>query len=242
MEAHGGFQPGYLYIMPDAGKKKSPIRVCFDKFVAKHMQVYDIHMDEESIRQRKRSCRSFQLIEQTEKLYVFCHSPASIPDRQRTYYKGSNRGQSWGFVVLDTYDKVWQVRWGPEEGGLWRSHPQVRRAGRGGGRAGGRRHGETKPDSGETKPLKEIELALNAKPDTMIPFCWHGFPKIFFKELITVNNAGAVIDFTPGDGNFAMAVLERGGSTLYCGFCHTEKHCVMLREQAGGLGPEGHGG
>jgi len=45
-----------------------------------------------------------------------------------------------------------------------------------------------------------------------------------------VSHGKAVIDFTPGDGNFAIAVLECKGSVLYFGLCHTELHCQLLRD------------
>ena len=46
-----------------------------------------------------------------------------------------------------------------------------------------------------------------------------------------VTHARGVIDFTPGEGNFAVAVAERKGSVLYFGLCHTELHCQLLRDR-----------
>ena len=42
-------------------------------------------------------------------------------------------------------------------------------------------------------------------------------------------NAGAVIDFTPGDGNVAAAAVEM--NKPYIGFCHSEKHCILLYDR-----------
>ncbi|MFM6777263.1 MAG: hypothetical protein ACKPKJ_09735 [Dolichospermum sp.] len=42
-------------------------------------------------------------------------------------------------------------------------------------------------------------------------------------------NAGAVIDFTPGDGNLAAAAVEM--NKPYLGFCHSEKHCILLYDR-----------
>jgi hypothetical protein len=63
-----------------------------------------------------------------------------------------------------------------------------------------------------------------------VPFCYHGLPLLFLKDLLHVSHGKAVIDFTPGDGNFAMAVLECKGSVLYFGLCPTELHCQLLRD------------
>ncbi|MFM6334141.1 MAG: hypothetical protein ACKPFE_15645, partial [Dolichospermum sp.] len=42
-------------------------------------------------------------------------------------------------------------------------------------------------------------------------------------------NAGAVIDFTPSDGNLAAAAVEM--NKPYLGFCHSEKHCILLYDR-----------
>jgi hypothetical protein len=60
------------------------------------------------------------------------------------------------------------------------------------------------------------------------PFTFHGLPKQFAEDMIHAFNAKAIVDFTPGDGTLAEAALE--AKILYLGFCHTEKHCELLRE------------
>ena len=45
-----------------------------------------------------------------------------------------------------------------------------------------------------------------------------------------MSHGKGVIDFTPGDGNFATSVIECKGSVLYFGLCHTEVRCQLLRD------------
>ena len=80
-------------------------------------------------------------------------------------------------------------------------------------------------ESGGEEEIEDTDKA------TDVPFCYHGFPLMFFKELVHVTHARGVIDFTPGEGNFALAVAERKGSVLYFGLCHTELHCQLLRDR-----------
>ena len=66
-------------------------------------------------------------------------------------------------------------------------------------------------------------------PDSLVPFAWLSFSKLFFANLLDFLNAGAVIDFTPGDGNLAAAAVEM--NKPYLGFCHSEKHCILLYDR-----------
>jgi hypothetical protein len=210
-------KPGWLYAFADAGKKRGPIQGLLNSIKPPWCQTYDVTMDEDSIRRRKR-CQRNPFIDQTEKLIIMCRQSGDIPDKKRKFFPGTNRGQTWGYVVLDTFDRVWQI-----------PHAVKKEAYGSAMRLVGGPSEEGDVEEG-VSVVREIEAAVNAKPDTAVPFCWHGWPKQFFKELLQVNNVGAVLDFTPGDGNFAMAALEEEGKTLYLGFCHTERHCVLLRD------------
>ena len=65
--------------------------------------------------------------------------------------------------------------------------------------------------------------------DSMVPFAWLSFPKEFFASVIDGLNGGGIVDFTPGDGNMAMAAVE--ANKAYFGYCHTEKRCVLLYDR-----------
>jgi len=245
-----GFQPGYLWILPDAGRKKSPIPTTFQKHIRAPYNdpppaqlVYRVVMDEDSIRRRKR--RALAFVEQTENLYVFCNNTqVDIPDQRRKHYEGTNHGQSLAGVRLEPYAHVWQMPLQQKKDAY--GAEGIRLVGGPAEKDDGPTFGvEEAAEGGGDAPPAEVQAAEHAKPETLVPFCWHGFPKLFFAELLHVNNVGAVIDFTPGDGNFAAAVLERGGGTIYTGVCHTEKHCMLLRDRLvelvlQGMGKEGH--
>jgi hypothetical protein len=147
-------------------------------------------------------------------MYVFVSDKAAIPDEKRKYYKGTSKGQSWGFITLTPLSSVWRLS--PEQKNL--AYGEARRP------VGGK----TPQDEAMESGYEEIEDTAIDK--TNVPFCYHGLPLMFFQELVHVTHAKGVIDFTPGDGNFAFAVAERKGSVLYFGLCHTELHCQFLRD------------
>ncbi len=216
LDVHQKVKPGYLYILPDHGKLKNAnmFKELFkvNGSLQCHMTNYDIHVDETSLRSRKRFQRSPKLLEQTEKMIVFCHDAVSIPDNPRTHFSGTNRGRSWGFVKLDPHEALWQVRWDEKEPAYGDAIRPV-----------GGKIDDADDDEDATVEEKPI------KADSLVPFCWHGWPKKVFDELLSVNCAIGVYDFTPGDGHMAKAVLERGGATQYVAWCHTEAHCLLLR-------------
>jgi len=211
-----GVKAGSLFVIADHGKKMLPAII--KKSIAQPLtgkpalerMAYDVVYDETSVRARKRCCKRF--IEQTEKLHVFVDSLLSIQETKRKHYSGTNFGQSWGYVVVEQLSNLWHVKWDQKKLAYGESIRPV----------GGRDADDADVD------IEGPQEAL--KPDTLLPFCWHGFPKLFFDELLRVNCVRGVTDFTPGDGTFAKAVLATHGKTLYHGFCHTELRCTILRE------------
>jgi hypothetical protein len=215
LEAENGrIGSGELYIVLDHGKPSlaTEVKKSFSGF-SEHCQNYDILVDEDSLVQR-RGRRTKKVVKQSERMYVFVSDPAAIPDEKRKYYKGTSKGQSWGFITLTPLSSVWRLS--PEQKNL--AYGEARRP------VGGKTPQDEPMESGD----EEIEDTAIDKTD--VPFCYHGLPLMFFQELVHVTHAKGVIDFTPGDGNFAFAVAERKGSVLYFGLCHTELHCQLLRD------------
>ena len=211
-------RPGTLWVLPDHGKKNNinGFKKVFTDRVQGDNKVYpmhyDLHIDEESMRRRKRCLRT-RILDQTEKLVVITDDLVSVPDRKRKIFPGSNRGRSWGFIELDPLEHVWHLEWATKQACLGDAIRPV------GGKC---IEEEDKEDDGAEVDEKVI------KADTLVPFAWAAFPKSVYEELLHVNNAAGIIDFTPGDGLFAMAVLERGQGGQYCGWCHTEAHAQHL--------------
>jgi len=209
----GRIAHGELYIVLDHGKASMAGEVK-KSFVGFSDQSYDILVDEESLVQRK-GRRTKKVMKQSERMYMFMSDPAAIPDEKREYYKGTSKGQSWGFISLTPLSLVWRLS--PEQKNM--AYGEARRP------VGGKVPQDEAIESGGEEEIEDTDKA------TDVPFCYHGFPLMFFKELVHVTHARGVIDFTPGEGNFALAVAERKGSVLYFGLCHTELHCQLLRDR-----------
>jgi len=207
--------PGELYIVLDHGKASmaAEVKKSFVGFYDQ-CQNYDILVDEESLVQRK-GRRTKKVMKQSERMYMFVSDPAAIPDEKRKYYKGTSKGQSWGFISLTPLSHVWRLS--PEQKNL--AYAEARRP------VGGKVPQDEAIESGGDEEIEDTDKAKD------VPFCYHGFPLMFFQELVHVTHARGVIDFTPGDGNFALAVAERKGTVLYFGLCHTELHCQLLRDR-----------
>ena len=214
LQENGRIGNGELYIVLDHGKPSLGSEVK-KSISGEHCQIYDILVDEESLIQRK-GRRTKKVLKQSERMYVFVFDPAAIPDEKRKYYKGSSKGQSWGFITLTPLSNVWRLPL--EQKNLAYGSDARRPVG-----------GKTPQDEMDSGVDDEIEDTSVDKTD--VPFCYHGLPLMFFQDLVHLTHVKGVIDFTPGDGNFAMAVAERKGSVLYFGLCHTELHCQLLRDR-----------
>jgi hypothetical protein len=162
-------------------------------------------------------------MDQTEKLYIFCDSISSVPDRPRKFYPGTNRGRSWGFLALDPIDALWHVPLDKKQAALGEAMRPC-----GGSGQGRRRRDEEDEDDGAVLLTEEVE-ERQLKPNNLVPRTWHGLPRLFYEELLHVNQCQGVLDFTPGDGLMAIVALQMKPGPMYCGWCHTEEHAQMLR-------------
>ena len=142
-------------------------------------------------------------MDQTEQLIVFTDMMASIPDRSRAFYPGTNRGKVWGFINMEPVEQLWHMSWADKNICLGQAVRQV------GGRA------EDRADTLEDVDPKAKEVAMT--DSTLVPFAWHGLPLTFFRELVHVNNPVGIFDFTPGEGHLAMATLLKRGTGTHDG-------------------------
>ena len=212
--------PGELYIVLDHGKNsiQSAVNKSFHA-LAGHCQVYDILVDEDSLVLR-RGRKTKNVLKQSERMFVFVCDPQAIPDEKRKYYKGTSKGQSWGFITLTPFSHVWRI---PAEQKKLAYGEALRPV-------GGKASAEEAADSGGDEELVGEDPGDTRGPVQDVPFCYYGLPLMFVKDLLHVSHTKAVIDFTPGEGNFALAVTECKGAVLYFGLCHTELHCQLLRD------------
>jgi hypothetical protein len=124
--ADGGVvPPGTIYVLPDHGKQgnKAAIKKAFELIVKGietcerspttnlvNHAVYELFFDETSLRNRNRTSRH-RLMDQTEQLIIFTDTMASIPDRSRAFYPGTNRGKVWGFINMEPVEQLWHMSW-----------------------------------------------------------------------------------------------------------------------------------
>ena len=219
VSTNGTLSKGELYLIFDHGKA-TMAKICTKVFegVSAHSQHYELQLDEESLTARRRRLKlKSPLIRQTEKLFVYAGDKKYIPDNKRKNYPGTNRGQQWGFIVLPPASQTWRLKADEKKRAL--GEEAIRPVG---GKA---------EDASEDELSEEEADAQQRERDTdLVPFAYQSLPKEFTESVVHSFGARGVIDFTPGDGMLAEAVLE-AKDVLYLGFCHTEEHCDMLRRR-----------
>ena len=214
-----GLAKGEMVLVYDHGKKNmlKNAKTAFDG-VPHHTQTYELQYDEESMTTRRRRAKSRRaLINQTEKLMVFVNDKKWIPEAKRKHYAGTNRGQQWGFIAMPPYNAVWRVKAEDKKEALGDALRPV------GGKA---------EEDGSDEEMCSEDEAAETNDDNLVPFAYHGLPKTFFESMVHAFKAKGIVDFTPGDGTLAEVALDTP-EVLYMGFCHTERHCSMLRARLG---------
>ncbi len=87
---------------------------------------------------------------------------------------------------------------------------------------------------GGAAPEEDLDLEVQDEQDpgdcaddaSLVPFCWWSYPKLFWANMLDALSVSAAIDFTPGDGQCALAAIER--KALYLGFTFNEHHALAL--------------
>ena len=210
---------GELYLILDHGKA-TMAKSCAKVFegVSVHSQHYELQLDEESLTARRGRLKvKSPLIRQTEKLFVYTGDKKYIPDNKRKNYPGTNRGQQWGFIVLPPVSQTWRLKADEKKRAL--GEDAIRPVG-----------GKAEDASEDDLSEEEADAQQRERDTDLVPFAYHSLPKEFTESVVHSFGARGVIDFTPGDGMLAEAVLE-AKDVMYLGFCHTEEHCDMLRRR-----------
>jgi hypothetical protein len=149
-------------------------------------------------------------------MHIFYNSDETIPDRKYKVYPGSTRGDAIVGVKPSPYNQSWRVKLAEKRQAY--GDAIVRVGGPGGG------------DEDELEIDGQLDALMDAsgapEDGQLVPFAWWSFPKPFYGALLDAYGIAGTIDFTPGDGNLALAVLER--KSVYVGFCFTDQHCNML--------------
>ena len=164
-------------------------------------------MNEETVRLIKARVRG-------AKPYTLVHSvtlasdaelvPDMCAEKQRRWYSGYNIGDAMGFIILETYSKVWQAD-------LQKKRDIY-----------GARMVQAKDG-----PDDAAGLAAPKQDDTQ-PVFFHQLPQEYYLEVIHSYNVVGVLDLASGGGSVAQACLTR--RIPYVGFCLTEVHVVELEK------------
>lgn len=85
-------------------------------------------------------------------------------------------------------------------------------------------------DGGEDDASPDDE---NRKDSDVEPVFYHFLPKIVYDNMIGSWSITAVLDCTPGQGEFAKACIEK--RIPYLGVCLTEAHAVKLKQDLGSV-------
>lgn len=164
---------------------------------------------------------------QVEMMHIFTKSNLDIPEVKHPIYAGSSSGDLIGPINLESYaQRLWQVT----EDDKKKIYSTYRVA------VGGAT--ETAPsESGKRTQFKKNELTrapTGGDESTLYePFCYHGMPPDFYRDMFAVWSPKAIIDFTASDLTPGFVALEC--KTPYLGICFTEAHVVAGYKHLGEL-------
>ena len=217
--ACGPLKPGHIIIACDQSKKlASNLVQAFKKNpddkalpVDIFYKVFFVMLDFDSLVVRKRYGKSKTKVDQLHYLHLLASSDASVPSKRYKSWTGGTSGNVMGPVVFDPVPKTWQMKHAEKK----LAYADALRAVGGAG-----------SDSGGEEPAADSAPAVT--PETMTPFCWLSYPQSFGDNVLDSLNVYAVLDYTPGDGNLALAALDK--KVPYLGFCHSEKHALALHD------------
>ena len=215
----GVLKPGHIIITCDQSKKltnnlvqafkKNPD----DKTLPVEMlhKLFFVMLDFDTLVVRKRYGKTKTKVDQLHYLHLLATSDASVPNKRYKSWTGSTSGNLMGPIVFDPVPKTWHMKHADKRA----AYADALRAVGGAG-----------SDSGGDEPADTPVAAVT--PETMTPFCWLSYPQSFGDNVLDSLNACAVLDYTPGDGNLALAALNK--KVPYLGFCHSEMHALALRD------------
>lgn len=215
----GTLRPADVYVFQDQGRKmdstfSGPFSTGKGELKDIHSKKYHVFLEFDSLVARRRVGKGRKRVEQLHGLHIFCQSEDVLPNKRCKTYLCDTRGDVIGPVVIDDHrrgdNKVWSLQYGDKKAALGDA---LRAVG-----------GPVDDDDVDDDTTSAVLM-----PDSLVPFAWLSFSKLFFANLLDFLNAGAVIDFTPGDGNLAAAAVEM--NRPYLGFCHSEKHCILLYDR-----------
>lgn len=153
------------------------------------------------------------IVSQIEGLYIFHNKLDTISSKRHLHYEGSTRGDVIAKVIVDPLEQCWRMKQSLKVDLLGKDAIKP---------CGGKvdfEDGEDDDDDGDA-------AEATSSPEELVPFAWMSYSFRFFENLMHMLVPECVLDFTPGDGNLALACITAGKP--YVGFCHTENHVTGL--------------
>ena len=206
--------------------------------VKKFTLVYDF----DSVVARRHRVKGIGTINQTETMMLVGKGALNIPSKQHKHYHGHNTGTVIAPIKLPPFAKAWCLTFEKKKAAYGNLRLQV------GGRTddGGEDDLEDDDDAmldgsevpptvedfvegGETTATPNSKKPKTRAPGNIEPMSYYSIPCEFFDNLQETFNIKDVYDFTPGDGEAALAFLKaRKG---YIGICFNDSHVELLRER-----------
>ncbi len=192
-------------------------------------------LEEASVAARLGVVRGFNALNQLEFMHIYSNSGVKVPERARSQYAGSNRGNVLGPIVLPALGNSWTMTFGDKK----LLYGKNRRA------VGGRTvdgaaplatEGEDAADAAADDAVMDSlvppsvsggnSTARSRANETLEPVFYRVMPLTFYQEMLQSMRASAVLDLTAGDGTLALAAIML--KIPYCGVCFSDMHVETL--------------
>jgi len=157
-------------------------------------------ISEESLRARQSGVKGD--IQQVKKLTFLTakHFNDAVPERGHSKYKGTNRGDAFGFVDIPPITDAWTLNFEAKK----------------------TIYGSTLVTTGTV----DKDPRSHIRGDLPEPVFFNGWPAPFYENMFTVVSACAVIDCTAGPGDAAKAAMM--AKLPFVGICLTAEHVTAL--------------
>ena len=174
-----------------------------------------ICLDEKALAKRKSRVRGVASLNQTETLCLLASQSFNVPETDRKYYQGTNRGSALAWVQLTPW----------ESGDTWKESFQVKKQYYGKTRVavGGKSTEGDKKSGSEDEEEDELDSEVVVPPAVdssgnlfmpknrnncnLEPVCFWSMPVLFYKELVSSYNLQALYDVNAADGGAAKACI-----------------------------------
>jgi hypothetical protein len=215
----GSLEPADMYLLLDGGRNVDATLMGF--FHGKVKVVRQTHIITEQTTLVSRYSRikaALGVHNQLEGMKVITQSIPKTRPRQHKHYLGNNTGNVIGPVVLEAWDKSWNLTF-KDKKLLFGPRGIIPVGGKG--------------NVSETVDAEPGEDDRPRDDSTVEPVFFHSLPINFWDDTIDAMGAKAVIDLTASDSSLALSCIQAGIPYVGCVFSrfHADKLRARLAEQ-----------